>query len=317
MWGHTPKLGYTYYTYYACRTRDRIAPDGHPAFICLDEDHLLSLLTDFFNTRILGPDRIQLASISMDIATQHATDKHDQQIKGVRYALADIEARQRRLFKILEENDDEEGQLYRQARQRQTELDAEHACKTAELRRLAQTAPSAGAGAIELLNDMPTGNVNLTDAPADRLRPLLDAFVIELHYNLQANKLKIQATISADSTGHVDLPADLSSLTKQLTSKAPATLVGFWDHAAGRPHPASLGPLDTTTRSRNSHVGPAQHRPWVDVRLDRGGGGWSWRGSGGFGANSSGASGRAGCDLVMADHRSPPPRVNQARAHPR
>jgi len=40
MWGHTPKPGYTYY---ACRTRDRVAPAGHPAFICLDEDNLLSL----------------------------------------------------------------------------------------------------------------------------------------------------------------------------------------------------------------------------------------------------------------------------------
>lgn len=81
-----------------------------------------------------------------------------------------------------------------------------------------------------------------------------------------------------DSTEHVDLLADLSSLprielidpttvdvifegrpgsqlwkgllvdlTKQLTSKAPATLISFWDLVAGHPHPASLGPLDTTT----------------------------------------------------------------------
>ena len=50
---------------------------------------------------------------------------------------------------------------------------------------------------------MPTANVDLADAPAGRLRPLLDAFAIELHYNLHTNRIKIQATVSADSVPHL------------------------------------------------------------------------------------------------------------------
>jgi hypothetical protein len=95
-----------------------------------------------------------------------------------------------------------------------------------------------------------------------------------------------------NSTEHVDLLADLSSLprielvdpttvdlifegrpgsqlwkgllvdlTKQLTSRAPATLIGFWDLVAGRPHPASVGPPDITTAPQNEPTqGTAQHR---------------------------------------------------------
>jgi hypothetical protein len=227
------------YTYYACRTRDRVAPEGHPAFICLDEDKLLGLLTDFFNTRIFGPDRIQLAAATANIAARQAADEHDQKIKAVRYALADIEARQRRLFKILEENDDETGQLYRQAQQRQSELDAEHGRKTAELRDLEQTMPSAAAGAIELLNDMPTAKVNLADAPADRLRPLLDAFAIELHYNLHANKIKIKATVSVDSVPHLAQTAGAVS-----TEQSVSTVTS----AVRRRHPRAINdtPIATT-----------------------------------------------------------------------
>ena len=209
------------YTYYTCQPRDRVAPDGHPRTLSLDEDKLLDLITGFFNARIFGTERLQLASTSADIAAQQAAEEHQQQINAVRYALADIESRQKRLFKILEENDDEEGRLYQQAKQRQEELDTEHALKTAELDHLERTMPSGGAGAIDLLDHLPETKISLLDMPADRLRPFLDAFAVQLRYDLQANSVKIQATVSAEAVPHLARLAHNASNRQPIQAHTP------------------------------------------------------------------------------------------------
>jgi site-specific DNA recombinase len=201
MFGRTVPGPYTYYT---CQPRDRVASAGHPRNLSLDEEKLLDLLTDFFNTRIFGTDRIQLASTSTTIAAQQAAEEHDQRITAARHALTDIEARQRRLFKILEENDDDEGgRLYQHAKERQAELDAEHALKVAELQHLEQNTPTGGAGAIDLLDHLPETTIGLQEMPAEQLRPLLDAFAVQIRYGLQDNSIKIEAMISAETVPHL------------------------------------------------------------------------------------------------------------------
>jgi site-specific DNA recombinase len=191
------------YTYYTCRPRDRVAVDGHPRTLSLHENTLLDLTTRFFNTHILGPQRVQLVSTSANIAAQQAVEEHLQRINAVRYALADIEGRQNRLFKILEERDDPDGRLYKQAQERQAELDADHAHKMAELEHLEQTMPSGGAGALDLLTGLPELEIDLAALPVHRLRPLLDAFAIQLHYNLPDNSIRLEATISAEAVPHL------------------------------------------------------------------------------------------------------------------
>jgi hypothetical protein len=52
----------------------------------------------------------------------HTKDLQNPSVIGPRRHRGPAEA----LFKILEDNDDEEGTLYQQAKQRQQELDAEH-----------------------------------------------------------------------------------------------------------------------------------------------------------------------------------------------
>jgi hypothetical protein len=66
---------------------------------------------------------------------------------------------------------------------------------------------------------MPTANVNLVETPADRLRPLLDAFAIQLHYNLHTNKIKIQATVSANTVPHL---AETAETAETANSGQPA-----------------------------------------------------------------------------------------------
>jgi site-specific DNA recombinase len=225
MWGRTLPREYTYYT---CHPRDREIPDGHPRWLSLDEDKLLDLLTGFFNSRIFGPERIQLVSTSANIAAQQTVEEHQQKIKAVQYALTDIATRQKRLFKILEENDDEAGTLYQQAKQRQAELDTEHARKVAELDHLERTMPPGGTGAIDLLDHLPETTINLADLPAERLRPLLDAFAVQLHYNLHDNSIKIRATVSAESVPHI------ARLAHNASHRYPITA-----HARGAQHPHS------------------------------------------------------------------------------
>jgi DNA invertase Pin-like site-specific DNA recombinase len=233
MFGRTVPGPYTYYT---CQPRDRVAPTGHPRNLSLDEDKLLDLLTGFFNNNIFGAERIQLASTSANIAAQEAVEEHQQKISAVRYALADIEARQKRLFKILEENDDEEGRLYQQAKQRQDELDTEHTLKTAELEHLQQNRPPGGAGAIELLDHLPQTTISLLELPAERLQPLLDAFAIQIHYDLQDNSVKIEAMISAEAVPH------LARLAHDRTQQQPV-------RAPIRPRQRTRAPAITSTNT--------------------------------------------------------------------
>jgi site-specific DNA recombinase len=121
------------YTYYSCQPRERPKPAGHPPTLSLAEDTLIDLTNKFFNTYVFGTDRVHLAANSATVAAQQEAEEHHQKITAARYALTDIEARQRRVFKVLEERDDEDGTLYQQAKERQAELDAEHTLKQPSL----------------------------------------------------------------------------------------------------------------------------------------------------------------------------------------
>jgi hypothetical protein len=75
--------------------------------------------------------------------------------------------------------------------------------KRAELEHLGKTTPTGGAGASNCSTTYPRLTIRLTDLPADRLRPLLDAFAMQLRYNLQDNSVKIEALISAEAVPHL------------------------------------------------------------------------------------------------------------------
>jgi hypothetical protein len=54
----------TNYTYYSCQPRERAIPDGHPTMVSVTEEVLLDFTDRFFNTYVLGPDRVQLAAVA-------------------------------------------------------------------------------------------------------------------------------------------------------------------------------------------------------------------------------------------------------------
>jgi site-specific DNA recombinase len=130
-------------------------------------------------------------------------EEHREKINAVGRAIVDIQARQKRLFKILEDNDDDGGTLYQRAKQRQQELDAEYARKRTELEELERTAPADSGGSVDLLDDLPHGRIDLAVLSAERLRPLLDAFAVQLHYNSHDNSVRIEVTVSANIAPHL------------------------------------------------------------------------------------------------------------------
>lgn len=201
MFGRNVRGGYTYYT---CQPRERAVPHGHPRTLSLPEPTLLEAITKFFNIHVFGIDRLHLASTNASISAQQAAEEHRQKIAAARRALADIEARQRRVFNILERTDDPDGSLYQQAQQRQRELDQEHTTKAAELAELEQTMPPDPASHIDLLAELPELEINLADLPADRLRQFLDAFAIQVQYDFHHHRATIQATISAVAVPHIN-----------------------------------------------------------------------------------------------------------------
>jgi len=134
-------------------------------------------LTTFFNSRVFGTDRVQLATTSatVAVAAQHSYQEHQATMTSTRQALDDLAARQRRLARILEDNDDADGGLYRQTQERFQELAAEQAALASRLADLEATRPAAGADDVTLLNKLPQLEVDLAALPVDRLRPSLCA----------------------------------------------------------------------------------------------------------------------------------------------
>jgi hypothetical protein len=185
------------YIYYSCQPRERPKPDGHPRTLSLPEDRLIDALTTFFNTHVFGTDRIRLASNSANLAAQQEYEEHQARIIAIRHALADLTSRKQRLARVLESNDDTDGSLFKQTQERHKELDAEYIINQAELEHLELNQPAAGAGAIDLLAHLPEQDINLAALPIAQLRAFLDAFAVQLHYDLQHNRLTVQATISA------------------------------------------------------------------------------------------------------------------------
>jgi hypothetical protein len=80
--------------------------------------------------------------------------------------------------------------------------------------------PTDPAGAIDLLTDLPQLEVNLAALPVDRLRPLLDAFAIQINYDLYTNRVTFQATISATAVPHLTRLAHTAIPTQKIHTPA-------------------------------------------------------------------------------------------------
>ena len=119
--------------------------------------------------------------------------------KALERGIAEIEARQARLMRTLETEDDPSGMMFSRVRERMAELEQDRRVKLQEIEDLASSPPSIRSPATDLLERLPVVEAELSLAPENVLRPLFDAFRLEVRYSRPSNHCTIRVTISDDS----------------------------------------------------------------------------------------------------------------------
>ena len=100
-------------------------------------------------------------------------------------------------MRTLEVEDDPGGMVFSRVRERLAELEQERRAKLDEIDGLEASPPSTRSPATELLERLPVVEADL--APESVLRPLFDAFRLEVRFSRPSNHCTIRVTISDDS----------------------------------------------------------------------------------------------------------------------
>ncbi|HEX4100661.1 MAG TPA: recombinase family protein [Pseudonocardiaceae bacterium] len=193
MFGKTRKTR----TYYYCQPRGPRQPEGHPPTIWLPEPDLLAATTTFFNTHVFGPNRQELLAASVTTADLDQARAHHEKIDAVRRTIDDLELRQERLLRTLEERDDPTGAVFDRLQQRLTSLASDHRTKLAELSQLQNAAQARPVNAVDLIQYLPETTLDLADMPHHLLRQLCDAFTLRVTYNKHTHQADFNVDIAA------------------------------------------------------------------------------------------------------------------------
>jgi site-specific DNA recombinase len=73
--------------------------------IVVREELLMAALSEFFNTRLLGPERVALLAASMSTLEEDTDAEHTSQLAALERQIADLSLRQERLLRQAEEAD--------------------------------------------------------------------------------------------------------------------------------------------------------------------------------------------------------------------
>lgn len=92
----------------------------HPPTLYVREDALLPGIFRFLGERVFGPNRRELLHADLEILDDEPMRKNRARIKALRRAIEAIEARQARQVRNLEMDDDPDGIMFRQIRDRST-----------------------------------------------------------------------------------------------------------------------------------------------------------------------------------------------------
>jgi site-specific DNA recombinase len=216
MFGKTRK-GHAYYCCQPGRnvgqsTADERDPE-HASSIWVREDALLAGVNEFFAERVFGPHRRELLAADLGSEDCRSLEESATRRGVLERALADIEARQRRLMRTLEVEDDPDGVVFTRVRERLTELDRQRKAKSVELATVVSNEPAARSQAAELLDRVPVTTVEMSDLPESILRPLFEAFRLEVHYARPTNHCTLRVAISEDAVDSIPLAIDNSPVT--------------------------------------------------------------------------------------------------------
>ena len=206
--------------YAYCQPREREMPEGHPPTIWVREDVLVGAVTHFFNTHVLGPDRLELARASIPAANAYVNAEHQKAQEAISRQINSLNDSIDNLIRVLEKTSDPQGQLFKRTERRMAELEKELAELTEKLRQHRSSAPPPEENDLGLLEQLPQAEIDLNTLAADRLRRFLDAFQVEIHYNVQTRRATLRAEISGQMVDQ--LVQLISRVGKTTTASRPS-----------------------------------------------------------------------------------------------
>jgi site-specific DNA recombinase len=202
-------------TWYACAPKEAWRPDGHPVILRVREDHLLDGLGRFLSEKVFGPYRHTLLDADQETLSQAVRHEKGGKVKALRRAIADTDAKSKRLIRNLELPDDLDQEFIRDIKERRAELralriDLERQLAAAEEQAHQTHNPS-------LLDHLPTAAVDLDDMPDETSRRLFEALRLEIRYDPASRIARFSITLTGDTIDTV------SRTSQELMAPTPPT----------------------------------------------------------------------------------------------
>ena len=183
--------------YYACSPKKGYRPPDHPISIWVREDGILDALRQFLAQYVFGQYRHDLLAADQRDHAESAAHEHAQRIAALRRAIADADARGKRLARNLELVDDPDPDFIRDLNERRAELRHEKAQFETQLADAeAHAAHAANPG---LLDELPAGPFDLDRLPADLTRALFEALRLQIHYDRATKQATCRITLTAET----------------------------------------------------------------------------------------------------------------------
>jgi hypothetical protein len=264
MRGKLRRKAHRDYLYYACeppRSFGRqVAADRqpeHPTSVLVRGDVLLGGVLEFFTLRLFSPQRRALLAQDLPKVARDEVAAWEARVQALRRTVADLQGRQARLVRTLEERDDPSGTLFAQIARRLGDLDREQQSKLAELRAVVAERPDADQQAVDLLELLPLLTTDrLAAAPEPLLRALFERFQLQVRYHKPQNRATVRVALSDDSLD--GLLASVGDIKGGAPRQDPAVVsAGAVSLAGGAPRGAP--PARETWRACGLGT-PAHHR---------------------------------------------------------
>ncbi len=122
--------------------------------------------------------------------------EHRERLVAVERQIAELKRRKERVLDSLEAAEEPTPAFVNSINERTTRIGADLEAKQAALRELREATPVAPCP--ELLEQCPTGTVDLELLPEPILRRLLDAFAVQMRHDKQGNQVDVQVTITSE-----------------------------------------------------------------------------------------------------------------------
>jgi hypothetical protein len=195
------------YVYYACEPQRslgrQVAADRqpeHPASVLVRGDVLLGGVLEFFALRLFSPGRRALLAQDLPTVARGEVAAWEARVQALQRTLADLQGRQVRLVRTLEERDDPGGTLFEQIARWLGDLHREQQTKLAELRAVVAERPDADTQSVDLLELLPLlTSDRLAAAPEPLLRTLFERFQLQVRYHKRQKRATVRVALSDDS----------------------------------------------------------------------------------------------------------------------